>query len=279
MSLSWLLTRQWYQAWPPWAETSFHQVTRWRIHRRIRTHLRRVEKELRTSPTILLSERQRRNRAIALQHLHQYWKAGQFPQNHVTSASSIPCFIDSAGRHCAVAYLMLCSDQRELLQYLALTANYARLPAMRAPGLIEWIHDSGFTLDELTRIQPMYPSELEPLRSQQETITFLINTFGFLAMAATIFNLLAIIGRKRMQVVQSASFVIGLLLLGLAYRVSALLGGLHQAATTNPAAATFLIQKTNSYYAFSLWAGIALIILTSISYWRTKHDSARSAPK
>lgn len=126
-----------------------------RDRERIRTHLERVEAELRAKDVSHLSPEERRARERNLDRLHAYWKDGEFPRNDVTDERT-PIFIDRDGRECAVGYLMVESGWDEEAEAIAERENLKRLPNMTSPEVADWLEQSGLTAEEATRIQPSY---------------------------------------------------------------------------------------------------------------------------
>lgn len=124
---------------------------------RIRMHLQLVEQTLRARSTEHLSDAQRTNRFRHLAVLRQYWQAGKFPVNN-QHAQRQPYFVDDAGTHCAVGYLLAQDDANEIVAAVRQNKNYSYLAALATafPVLSTWAQENGFTLDELAWIQPGY---------------------------------------------------------------------------------------------------------------------------
>jgi hypothetical protein len=74
----------------------------------IQLHLSLVEQSLRATNTLHLTASQKKNRSQALDDLHAYWSAGQFPRNEDYSFRT-PIFIDRHDNFCAVGYLVKAS--------------------------------------------------------------------------------------------------------------------------------------------------------------------------
>ena len=123
---------------------------------RIRTHLGTVEAELRAAPVAQLSAVQRTNRAAALDTLHAYRLAGEFPRNTEVPGERVPVFRDANGRDCAVGALVRASGAAALADAVDARWHLARVPEMDEPALARWGADHGFTVAELARIQPNY---------------------------------------------------------------------------------------------------------------------------
>lgn len=122
---------------------------------RIREHLASVEEYLRAQDKSGLTTAQREARERNLDNLHTYWVAGVFPHNTVRSYAT-PIFIDSAGRACAVGYLMIESGWEAAAHRVASHENLAYVNDMRTPEVADWIAQSGLTAQEAAWIQPQY---------------------------------------------------------------------------------------------------------------------------
>jgi hypothetical protein len=127
---------------------------------RIRTHLAYVERLLRSRPTAHLSPAQRTARTRHLDRLHTYWTRGVFPRNDRFPDRRQPTFIDSAGRICAVGYLIEQSAGRAVAERINARYKYAYLHTIEMPLLEDWIAQSGLTKHELAMIQPAYCGDL-----------------------------------------------------------------------------------------------------------------------
>ncbi|MFN8277335.1 MAG: T9SS type A sorting domain-containing protein [Chitinophagales bacterium] len=131
------------------------------FHQWIATHLRLVEKTLRQRSTAHLTETQAANRAALLDQLHGYWQQGLFPVNDYLTYKN-PVFIDRAGTHCAVGYLMQQSGAEALARQIDREQKFAYVHEIKTPGVAEWASTNGFTLNELAWIQPGYPPTINP---------------------------------------------------------------------------------------------------------------------
>lgn len=123
---------------------------------RIQTHLKYVQGLLRNKEVSHLSPDLRDKRKQALDHLNDYWQAGIFPTNNAYPGERKPCFIDDAGRICAVGYLVEQTAGRKLAEEINQQAQYALLEEMEIPELDRWVAQSGFEKEELAMIQPAY---------------------------------------------------------------------------------------------------------------------------
>jgi hypothetical protein len=150
--------------------SSFAQA---RETRRVRAHLRRVERALRRQPIPQLSPGLRMARGQHLDTLRSYWKQGRFARNFDRPGEQAPCFIDRGGHVCAVAHLLIESGQAPLAAQVAATANNAYIAEIHAPAFDDWVAGSGLTKEELARIQPSYPSieDLQRLGTEMARLT------------------------------------------------------------------------------------------------------------
>lgn len=123
---------------------------------RIRTHLAYVEKLLRSAHVTNLTSKQRANRLIILDHLHEYWQAGIFPSNHDYPDERRPCFIDAAGNICAVGYLIEQTKGRTLAEHINASHQYDFIMDMSEPTIEAWANEFGLTMNECAMIQPAY---------------------------------------------------------------------------------------------------------------------------
>lgn len=135
----------------PAVEESRYDADRVRIQR----HLDNVLKELAAPPFRALTDDQRLRREALLEELRRYRDKGRFPHNEVVPGRS-PIFIDAEGRPCAVGHLMISSGAAELAELISRSENLARVHEIETPGVLEWANASGFSLNELARIQPAY---------------------------------------------------------------------------------------------------------------------------
>lgn len=122
---------------------------------RLRTHLAYVEGLLRARDVSHLTPRQRMNRALQLDRLHDYWQAGVFPRNTQRPGRS-PVFIDEEGRLCAVGHLVAASEGRAAAETIDADYRYALIEDITRPMLDAWALHNGFTRRELAMIQPSY---------------------------------------------------------------------------------------------------------------------------
>lgn len=126
---------------------------------RIAAHLERVERELRAVDVSDLPLEQRQRRLASLGHLRAYRERGVFPHNHQVAGQQ-PVFIDDHGTACAVGQLIIDSGHRPLAERIAREDRLGYLLEMNVEGLDAWVAASGFTAQELARIQPSYSYQL-----------------------------------------------------------------------------------------------------------------------
>jgi hypothetical protein len=115
----------------------------------------------------MLAER----RATHLAELRRYVTAGVFPVNDV-QPGALNVFMDPSGNLCAVANLMSFDGEQSMVQQTAASTNYVRLADVHEGDLYAWILGSGFTQEEIDRIQEPYFYEppVAELREQQRQI-------------------------------------------------------------------------------------------------------------
>jgi hypothetical protein len=124
--------------------------------RRVEAHLRGAEQLARRRNPRLDSLRAR-NRALLLDELARYRKAGRFPRNHEFRNALVPHFVDTHGTRCALAHLLEISGQAELVRDIATYRNNARVRELSSSAeLIAWLASAGLSLEEAARIQPSY---------------------------------------------------------------------------------------------------------------------------
>jgi hypothetical protein len=156
---------------------------------RIREHLLRVERELLAADVSHLAAEQQANRMVQIRVLREYRERGVFPHNHVTRGRT-PVFIDEHGTHCAVGYLIARSGRAELAGRIAATRNLARVESLvDIPGLVDWLDDTGLTLEEAAKIQPMYG--LQPQERSETAYPEVTAIFAGIGGGLVAWNLLA----------------------------------------------------------------------------------------
>jgi hypothetical protein len=107
--------------------------------KRIKTHLRLVEKSIRKNIPNDLSAAQLKARGTTLDRLHAYWQSEEFPINTI-SKKRTPIFKDQFGNYCAVGYLLSKSGHKDISK----------------PEYINAIAMLGITQEEAALIQPGY---------------------------------------------------------------------------------------------------------------------------
>ncbi len=125
---------------------------------RLQTHLKYVEKLLRSKDVSSLTKEQKENRLKMLDLLNQYWTAGVFPKNYDYPDQRIPCFIDKDGSVCAVGFLIEQTAGRQIAEEINSKFKYEYLLAMNDQTIDRWVQSSGFTKEECAMIQPTYGS-------------------------------------------------------------------------------------------------------------------------
>lgn len=133
---------------------------------RIRIHLAYVEQLLRKKDLSHLSPELQSKRAHAISLLHTYWQNGQFPSNYDYPNERKPCFRDKNNQICAVGYLVQQTGNEALVREIESTENYATIYEMTNQQLLEWVKQSGLTLEECAMIQPTYGSQM-PLYNEK----------------------------------------------------------------------------------------------------------------
>jgi len=92
------------------------------------------------------------HREVQMQRLHAYAVAGQFPKN-LTAPSNLHMFRDAEGHYCAVANLVHQDGRDDLVEATVRDRNGLAIHDVHDGPLMAWILDSGFTQEELERIQ------------------------------------------------------------------------------------------------------------------------------
>lgn len=123
---------------------------------RLQTHLKYVEKLLRSKDVASLTKEQKANRFEMLDLLNEYWTAAVFPKNYDYPGQRVPCFIDKDGNVCAVGFLIEQTAGRQITEEINAKFKYEYLLAMNDQTIDSWIQSSGFTKEECAMIQPTY---------------------------------------------------------------------------------------------------------------------------
>lgn len=123
---------------------------------KLQTHLKYVEKLLRSKDISSLTKVQKENRLKMLDLLNEYWTAGIFPKNYDYPNQRIPCFIDKDGNVCAVGFLIEQSAGRQITEEINSKFKYEYLLAMNDQKIDSWVQESGLTKEECAMIQPTY---------------------------------------------------------------------------------------------------------------------------
>ena len=85
--------------------------------------------------------------------LHAYLQVGIFPQNAAPDGQHYPCFINGAGRICAVGYLMAQTAARAA-ERINQRFQYRNLLDMHDDTLGRWVTQSDLSLADCALIQP-----------------------------------------------------------------------------------------------------------------------------
>ncbi|MEO1271268.1 MAG: hypothetical protein AAFX99_24515, partial [Myxococcota bacterium] len=129
-------------------------------HLRIETHLHYIEEHLRAKPTPDLTPDQRARRLSMLDRLHAYHSKDEgFPVNDDHPDPRRPTFISDNGQVCAVGALM----DRAMVEAINQDYKYHLLKDIHKPELTAWAEHNGFTIAELSMIQPSYDTRPESL--------------------------------------------------------------------------------------------------------------------
>ncbi len=172
---------------------------------RLLAHFIFVEEYLRSKEHPSLRPGQKRARQQNLQRLRTYWTNGKFPRNYAYEDRT-PCFIDPAGRICAVGYLVERSAGLGMAQKVNQQYQYATIQEMKSPALEEWTVQNGLKKQEIAMIQPAYrprPSPAPALEIAQST------TLG-INVGATIGNSILMGLEKKSTWTSSVGIVTGL---------------------------------------------------------------------
>lgn len=122
---------------------------------RMTTHLQYVRDWLASRPAT--KPELAAKRAEILAHFDAYIAKRTTPKNaHVPWRT--PVFIDDEGTICAVGYLIEQTKGRALPEKIAKAHRYDFIEAIAQdmPEVAAWVAESGFTLEEISRIQPAY---------------------------------------------------------------------------------------------------------------------------
>lgn len=91
-------------------------------------------------------------RAQQIEHLHEYWVAGNFPVN-LETADMLNIFRDGQGRLCAIANLIYQSGYHALLEQTVRDDNHVALRDIHDGPLEDWMLASGLTHEEIVLVQ------------------------------------------------------------------------------------------------------------------------------
>ncbi len=147
---------------PPVPRESRSQQDALREIARVRHHLAGAEEVLVSREVSALTAAQRAARAHHVAGLRAYRQRGVFPHNHGPRGPRTPVFVDEHGTRCAMAYLIECSGEKDLVSRIARSCNLARIRDLaNDPALVVWLDRNGLTLDEAARIQPEYGGTID----------------------------------------------------------------------------------------------------------------------
>lgn len=117
-------------------------------------HYLAVEKELLAADVSHLTPAQRAARSAAIVSLRAYREAGVFGINTLDRTKRTPHFVDSNGRHCAVAHLLHTTGHDDLVEEVATTNNDLFVAELFGHSEFEgWLAQVGLEFDEAVRIQ------------------------------------------------------------------------------------------------------------------------------
>ncbi|QDT01460.1 hypothetical protein [Adhaeretor mobilis] len=97
-----------------------------------------------------------KQRAQQIARLRVYQQRGLFPQNEYDTQCALPIFVDSDNTACAVGHLMRMSGWEKEVELIARTNNLVYVPDVQAGPIVEWVVESGLTLEEAALVQPGY---------------------------------------------------------------------------------------------------------------------------
>ena len=108
-----------------------------------------------------------KRRAHNLASFRAYAKAGVYPHNFVRPGP-LQTWLDRDGHLCAAATIINMDGQKELVAKTAQTSNNIRLLDVTDGALMDWMLTSGFTIEEIDRIQePGFEVRREPDEEQR----------------------------------------------------------------------------------------------------------------
>ncbi|MEO7092403.1 MAG: hypothetical protein ABI175_04070 [Polyangiales bacterium] len=107
-------------------------------------------------------------RKVQIARLHAYAEKGVFPRN-VVSKAPINVFRDGDGHLCAVANLVDLDGKHALVDRTARTDNFVLVAEQTSGELHDWVLTSGFTREEIARIQaPYMPMQKDDVSWEQQ---------------------------------------------------------------------------------------------------------------
>ena len=116
---------------------------------RIRTHLEYVESILRNRPVDHLTEEQKKNRGLLLDHLEDFMMTEKFSSSDKNNEMI-----------CVICYMIKKTSDTDstLTEIVPDKIKESTITELNHPGLIDWVEKSGITIEELALIQPVYPA-------------------------------------------------------------------------------------------------------------------------
>lgn len=102
-----------------------------------------------------LNNKQLQQRNKNLEILSEYANRELFPINNIQTERT-PIFVDEAGTHCAVGYLLKLDGENEIIDFVTSSNNLIKILEIENESFNSWQENSGFTMDELALIQPGY---------------------------------------------------------------------------------------------------------------------------
>lgn len=153
---------------------------------RVSEHLRRTERALREADSTDLTAEERATRERHLDHLREYRARGEFPRNHHYRGRR-PVFVDDAGTHCAVGYLLHEDGRPDLVRAARERDNTLHVEDLPDDDpVVAWGETNGFGRAELARVQPTYPEAVQFATSCGPVPCWLAGVFASLVGLAVV---------------------------------------------------------------------------------------------
>jgi hypothetical protein len=106
-----------------------------------------------------------KRRAKNLASFRAYRKGGVYPHNTYRDGS-LNVWRDAQGHLCAAATMIFKDGKEDLVKHVAETNNNVRLLDVTEGEVLDWMLTSGFTIEEIDRIQE--PGFMDNVREQQQ---------------------------------------------------------------------------------------------------------------